>query len=195
MTAGAVLCGGRSRRFGRDKALTAVGGVPMAERVARALESAACDPVVFVGGDAAALAALGRVTVADRWPGQGPLGGMLSAFDALDDDLVVAACDLPHLDAVSVRTLLQAAGGAAGRRPPDAAVARTDRLEPMLAWWSRRAEPVVRRRFADGARAVHDVLAELHAVEIRVPGTALLNVNRPEDLPTGGSGRREVPPG
>ena len=47
---GAVLCGGRSARFGRDKALVHIDGQPMAEQVARVVESAGCSPVVFVGG-------------------------------------------------------------------------------------------------------------------------------------------------
>ena len=51
MTAGAVLCGGASRRMGTDKAFVEVGGQPMAERVAAALEEAGCAPVVFVGGE------------------------------------------------------------------------------------------------------------------------------------------------
>ena len=41
--AGAVLCGGRSRRMGRDKALIEIGGVPLAMRVASAVRDAGID--------------------------------------------------------------------------------------------------------------------------------------------------------
>ena len=61
---GAVLCGGASRRMGRDKALIAVDGVLMAERVAQALTVGGCGEVVFVGGNAEALAVAGRWVLA-----------------------------------------------------------------------------------------------------------------------------------
>ena len=44
---GAVLAGGQSRRFGRDKIAVEVEGVPMVLRAVRALE-ALCDDVVLV---------------------------------------------------------------------------------------------------------------------------------------------------
>ena len=73
--AGAVLTGGRSSRMGRDKATLPVDGVPMAARVADALRRAGAEPVLAVGGDQAALEALGLTWVADRHPGEGPSGG------------------------------------------------------------------------------------------------------------------------
>ena len=92
-TGGAVLCGGRSERFGRDKAMIDVGGRPLAEQVARVLESAGCQPVLFVGGNGDGLAsATGREFVADAWPGEGPLGGVIDAlhwFRSRDVDGIV----------------------------------------------------------------------------------------------------------
>lgn len=191
MTAGAVLCGGRSRRMGTDKALVPVAGVPMAARVAAALEGAGCAPVVLVGGDAAGLAALGRRWIGDHWPGEGPLGGVLSVLADLDADVVVAACDLPDLDAAAVAALL-----AVARRSPEAdvVVAVTGRLEPMLAWWPARTRPQLERAWAGGVRAVHDAIAALRAERVTLPARALRNVNRPSDLaqpPPPGPGRAE----
>ena len=44
---GAVLAGGESRRFGRDKAATEIEGVPMVLRASHAL-AAVCDDVVSI---------------------------------------------------------------------------------------------------------------------------------------------------
>jgi molybdopterin-guanine dinucleotide biosynthesis protein A len=72
---GAVLAGGQSRRFGSDKALAELGGVPLIERAVVALAQW-CDEVVIVGGNRP-----GHPALAD-WPtpGLGPLGGMAAAL-------------------------------------------------------------------------------------------------------------------
>ena len=44
---GAVLAGGESRRYGRDKAMELVAGVPMLHRAIRALEPVTDDVVVI----------------------------------------------------------------------------------------------------------------------------------------------------
>jgi len=97
---GAVLCGGRSSRMGRDKALLVVEGETMVARVVRALAQAGARRIVAVGGDLpgirAALAEGPAVAlVADKTPDEGPLGGVLTALGSLDAPIVlVLACDL-----------------------------------------------------------------------------------------------------
>ena len=173
-----MLCGGRSERFGRDKAMIDVGGRPLAEHVASVLEFAGCQPVVLVGGDRARLtAATGRTFVADTWPGEGPLGGVIDAlrwFRRRDvDSVVVAACDLPKLTEAAVRAVV-AAGGAA--------VAFADRLHPALACWPVSAADEVEATFTSGVRSLHEALATLGATRVAVDELDLHNVNRPSDL-------------
>jgi molybdopterin-guanine dinucleotide biosynthesis protein A len=72
---GAVLCGGASRRMGRDKALLPLDGLPLAVRVAQALGEAGAAEVVAVGGDRDGLASWDLPAVPDRWPGEGRAGG------------------------------------------------------------------------------------------------------------------------
>lgn len=172
---GAVLVGGASRRMGRDKALVEVEGVPMASRVAAALDAAGAREVVLIGGTDRRLS---RRHVADAHPGEGPLGGVLTALAASDADLVVVtACDLPWLDAGTVRALLEGLGAA------DVAFARTDRREPLCAVWRRSsAAPALARAFDTGERAIHRAVGGLRVVDIEVGLRALTNVNTPDDL-------------
>lgn len=179
MTAGAVLCGGTSRRMGTDKALVEVDGVPMAVRVADALEGGGCRPVAFVGGDVALLDRFGRTTVPDDWPGAGPLGGVLTALRATEDDVVAAACDLPFVDVGSVRALIDAGAGF------DVAVARTTRLQPALAWWSQGALERVLELWRGGTRSLLEAIAALSSVEVEVDASVVRNINTPADLAGG----------
>ncbi len=175
--------------MGTDKSVIEIGGTVMAERVAAVLEAAGCQPVVFVGGDERALAATGRAYVADRWPGEGPVGGVLSAFHAMaaieppPDAVVVCACDLPDLTPDAVRAVVD--DGQPGRPDvpgPDVRVADSGRLEPMLACWSSSAAGRIEGFFADGHRAMHEIILLLDRVTVPVDPSALRNVNRPADL-------------
>ena len=164
--------------MGTDKALIEIDGVPMAERVARVLEAAGCNPVVFVGGDQA-LAELGRRQVPDRWPGDGPLGGVVTALDALQDTdaVLVAACDLPDLTVDAVHVVIGVDPERAGIR-----VADTGRLQPTLALWPTRLRTQLESSLRGGRRALHSAIEAWAGVHVPVDVAALRNVNRPTDL-------------
>ena len=183
MPVGAVLCGGRSSRMGRDKALLSFDGVPMARRVADVLVGAGCEPVTAVGGDADGLALVGLHHVADGWPGEGPVGGVLTALERWPDAdaVVVVACDLPRLGVPTIRALLDALGAA-----PDAlaAVAVTDRDEPLCVAWRPAASTVLRAALDSGERRLHRVLATAPCARVSVDLQDLANVNTPSDLGT-----------
>ena len=174
---GAVLAGGASRRMGRDKALVEVDGVPMAGRVAAALRDAGAAEVLAVGGDAEALARLGLTPVADRWPGEGPLGGIVTALHAAAHDVVaVLACDLPFVTGEAITAIVDALGDA----DADAAVA-----DVLLAVYRRSAclAPLEAALLA-GERAPRHAFDGLDVVRVTLPDPSwAANVNRPEDLP------------
>src|SRR5580698_5272190 len=80
---GFVLAGGGSRRFGRDKALVEFDGEPLIARLCRTLQAATIDPVRIIG-NAAKYSHIGVECIADRWPGEGPLGGIITALEKSD---------------------------------------------------------------------------------------------------------------
>ena len=174
---GAVLCGGASRRMGVDKTLLVVDGVAMARRVADALLLAGCSPVVAVGGDSRELRSLGLEHVDDDFPGEGPLGGILTAL-AHGGPAAVVACDLPHIEAATVTTLIDALG------VHDAAIAYTDRAQPLCAVWSPMAAAPLRAQFMAGERAVHRAITALDIIWVKVPPGDVRNINTPDDLRT-----------
>ena len=167
--------------MGRDKATMPVDGVAMARRVADALIAAGCDPVVAIGGDVERLAVLGMLVEPDRWPGEGPLGAIVAALTAATGPVLVAACDLPWLDASTVIALIDAA---VAHPDVDVVHASSPRVEPLCAVWFPSARPVLAAAFAAGERAVHRAMAPLAAHACLVDAAAVANINRPEDLPS-----------
>lgn len=186
-----MLTGGASTRMGRDKALLEVDGRPLALTVASTLRAAGAGRVVAVGGDAAGISALGIEVVPDEHPGEGPLGGLLTAFAAARTEVVVVlACDLPGIDEHTVRVVVGALLAdphlAAAWPAPEAhgAPGAAD-VEHVLhgAWRVPVAHEVLTAAFDAGERSVRRAAAGLsrrlmHGIE---PAT-LRNANRPEDL-------------
>jgi len=169
--------------MGRDKALVEVGGRALATIAADALAGAGASEVLAVGGDRPALEALGMAVVDDAEPGEGPLGGLLTAIDAARTDVVmVLSCDLPSANAGSVGTVLDALLGA-----PGAAVAWPEsggrRHVLHAACRASLAQPALATAFAFGERSLQRATIGLpHVVVTAILSEVLHNANRPEDL-------------
>lgn len=178
LIAGAVLVGGSSRRMGRDKALIHVDGIAMVDRIGGVLASAGLAPVLAIGP--ASLAG-GLESCEDSYPGEGPLGGVLTALArtaGIASAVCVVACDTPWLDKASIARLIEVASVA----DADVVIANTDRIEPLCAIWNNASAPTLQQAFADGERAIHRVLGALSVVTVAVPSDVLRNVNTPDDL-------------
>jgi molybdenum cofactor guanylyltransferase len=190
--AAAVLCGGASRRMGRDKALLVVDGDPMVVRVAAAAHSAGATTVIVIGGDEAGLGAAlaGDDDVAfrpDRFPGEGPLGGLVTALGEVDEPVLLAlACDLLDPDPAAM------AATVAALAVPGTDVAVPDgdgRAQWLHAAWRRAAVTApLAQRFAAGERSVHRAVAQAQLTVARVPelpARALADADSPDDLRRG----------
>ena len=97
--------------MGRDKALLADGGLPLAARVAGVVAAAAgsCSIVAPAGR----YEGLGFPVLADKFPGEGPLGGILTAIANGENEWsLIAAVDMPFLNAEYLELLLAEASGA-----------------------------------------------------------------------------------
>ena len=185
---GVVLAGGRSRRFGRDKALASVGGMPLGSWSVRALEGAGL-AVGVVSADERVGKALGVPSRADLQPGLGPLGGLWTALEWArergDDGVFLLACDMPLVTEGLVRLVLDQLEGASAVAPfgPHG-------VEPLCALYRLRCAPAVEKRAASGDRSLHGVLSAVDAAPVDRsllagivdPKTCFLNVNTVADV-------------
>lgn len=185
--AGAVLAGGGSVRMGADKAFIAVGGVPMVVKAVTALREAGADPAVVVGGDGPGLLKLGLGHVPDRYPGQGPLGGIITALGALDAPLVmILSCDLIGPSPEAVAAVL---GHAAASETADVvAPVVGGRRQWLHAAWRPACLPALEAAFARGARGPSQAGPDLTVEAVPEPEggwppDAFHDADRPGDLP------------
>ncbi|MCB9916397.1 MAG: molybdenum cofactor guanylyltransferase [Planctomycetes bacterium] len=185
---GVVLCGGASRRMGRDKARLELAGASLLRRALDAV-GAACDEVLLASGDPARYAELGVAAVADEAPDAGPLAGLAAALaSARHERVLVVACDMPRVEPALLRALLDRAQEA----DLDVCWFESARgLEPLCAVYSRRCLAPMRAALRAGRLKVTGFVTE----ELRVGrlGEAELdaalaardcavNLNTPADL-------------
>ena len=159
---GYVLAGGASSRFGTDKALAELQGKSMLTRTAELL-SAVCSNVAIVAPTDKLLDSSVE-TILDGWPGEGPLGGILTALldakkkDRSDSWNLILSCDMPFLTHDWLAFLMQRALQSGG----EAVVPQSAHgLEPLCACWKTSAHETISATFDSGTRKVTEALRKL----------------------------------
>lgn len=174
-----LLAGGRSSRFGRDKACEPFGtaGEPLALRALRRLAGVAPSQVLVRAAPLPGVPPAVRV-LADPEPGAGPLPALRAAFAAVPAARwFVAPCDLPWLEARHYGRLQAELGTAA------AAFARSVRGdEPLVSVWTRRAAATLAAVPAGASMGAALRIVGAVAVAMAEDDRAFLNVNTQGDL-------------
>jgi molybdopterin-guanine dinucleotide biosynthesis protein A len=177
------LVGGRSSRMGRDKALLPFRGGALAQSVARVVCEAAGSATLI--GDPGRYSALGYAVIPDLYPGEGPLGGILTALsNSANQNLaewnLIVACDMPQLDVEMLRGLIRIASGCeADALLP---VGPAGRPEPLCALYHRRCLAAFEGIFATGIRKVTTALETVRTMRLPVAEVSCFqNVNTPEE--------------
>lgn len=165
---GAVLAGGRSSRFGGDKALARIDGKPLIAHAVEALSRYA-DDVVCCGR-----AWPGTATLADRPAGgHGPLAGLNAALGyALEHGFDAVLC--APLD---VHPLAEALPRLTGSH---CAVLRG---QWTIGRWPAALAPALDRHLARGQRSIRSWLAASGADRVDDADLDLRNINLASDLP------------
>lgn len=187
---GVILAGGGATRFGgRPKGLELVGGRRILDRVVDAFVEAFGVPPILIANDPGAAAWRPDLEVRnDLRPGDGALGGLLTAVHAGNGGpVVVAAWDMPFVPPALLRDL------AAGLADHDAVLPASDGrrgVEPLLAAYGPACAPAILRALERGDRraiAFHDavrvgILPLTRVREFGDPALIFLNVNTADDL-------------
>lgn len=180
---GLVLAGGRSTRMGRDKALLEHDGQSQLARMMALLGDHAERVFVSTSSEQRDEPERRRFDrIVDRYRGVGPLAGILSAMDEYPDaDWLTVACDLPNVDAATLRHLIDSRSP---NQPFTAFTSSHDGLpEPLCAIYRAGSATILREFVDDGIHCPRKILirSDTRLIEQLDP-SSLDNVNTPEDL-------------
>lgn len=184
---GWVFVGGKSMRFGSDKAFLPWRGRPLVLHVAETVQASAGS--VTLVGDPEKYAGLGLPVIPDPVPEFGPVGGLLAVLEATQAQWnLVTACDMPHLSEEFLRFLLaRAAESDADVVLP---LGEDNRPQPLCAVYRVTARETMQAAIERGEHKVTRAFEGLRLEKIPAPefasfnrdGNLLANLNRPEDV-------------
>jgi molybdenum cofactor guanylyltransferase len=133
----AVLIGGKSSRFGRDKVVEPLDGVMLVEKVVSLLNPLFSE-IILIGH--ARRETAGYKTVPDIMPGCGPLGGIYTALvSSKNPYCFIFAADMPNLNTGLIRYMVGL------KEKADIIIPRLSvGMEPLHAIYSSTAIPAVK---------------------------------------------------
>ena len=182
MTRGLVLAGGKSSRFGSDKALAVYEGESFLSRAARILAGLKLDLVITVR-EGASYSVPDGTLLEDCYPEKGPLGGIYTAMREFPgDDFLVLTCDMP---AVDEKTLLPLIEEYTQRPVLTLYQSLSGQAEPFPGIYPGFLLPVIFRNIFSEKLAMHELigaLVEKNMVSFQGLPQKLLNVNHHSDL-------------
>jgi molybdenum cofactor guanylyltransferase len=183
---GCILAGGRSSRFGTDKALVQWNGKTLLAQAAARLQPQVDGMIINTNSDAPEYRAQGYPVISDQTAGfEGPLAGVLAGLEWAGKNgashLATVAVDTPCFPENLVTVLLQKAG-----KKIIAAESATG-LHPTFALWPVYAETALASWLSSGqSRKMTDFLTSQSFETAMFPNSDPLdpffNVNTPEDL-------------
>jgi molybdenum cofactor guanylyltransferase len=181
---GAVLAGGRSRRFGKNKALEIFKGKRLLDHAVESLHSF-CDPVLVIANDLSIYYDVPATLIQDMILHQGPLAAIYTALLYSPHEWVfVKATDMPYLEPELPTLMFELRTGV------DVVTPTVNKMyEPLLALYNRRCLPAIAATLEGTERQVVAFYkkVKVKAVEeiqwraVDKEGRSFWNINTAED--------------
>lgn len=175
-----ILCGGNSKRMGREKALLQLKDKTFVQLIAEQLQE--IDEVLLSVGSAARELLPQYRQVIDEYPDCGPMGGLHAALTACCSDVLLAvACDLPLFHRDLTQLLCSSLQDSVDAVIP---VTTDGRIHPLCAVYRKETAAVFTQSLAAGRYRLRDALEDMQVCYVTVPQPlerCLQNINTPED--------------
>ena len=182
---GVILAGGRSSRYGANKAFVEVDGIPLIERVAEVLLSV-FEQTVIVTNSPEEYSYLSMPMRQDIIPGLGPLGGVYTGLQMISGEAgFFVACDMPFLNPGLIRYMVDI------RKGFDVVVPKiTWKMEALHALYGRKCTSHIKNLIQSGNYQVIRLfpyvgvryVQEDEIVQFDPELRSFFNINRPQEL-------------
>jgi molybdopterin-guanine dinucleotide biosynthesis protein A len=185
---GVILAGGKSRRYGTNKAFVEINGTQLIDKVASVMR-AIFKRVILITNCPREYSYLHLPAHEDLIQGLGPIGGIYTGLETIQDDAgFFIACDMPFASQDLIRYIVSVSV----KGKFDAIVPKVDwKMEPLHALYRKSCLPVLMELIASGS---YQILESFHRLNVRfIDETEIttydpqlrsfFNVNRPDELP------------
>jgi molybdopterin-guanine dinucleotide biosynthesis protein A len=156
---GIILAGGKSLRFGRNKATEKIAGMTLVERVIDHLSSITHEIILVTNEGGSQFAEFDFLeVVSDIYPAKGPLGGIYTGLSTSHTAAnIVVACDMPFLNTVLLSHMVEISPGF------DAVIPRwpNNQIEPLHGIYSCSCIPVMKKRLENDQLSISECLKEM----------------------------------
>ncbi|MDY6879050.1 MAG: molybdenum cofactor guanylyltransferase [Desulfatiglans sp.] len=183
--AAVILAGGKSSRFGRNKALEKIDGIPLIEKVIDVMGSL-FKHLMISTNTPEDYSYLNLPMHEDLIQGLGPLGGIYTALETMKQEGgFVVACDMPYLNGDLIRHMVEIRGDF------DVVVPKIDwKVEPLHCLYKKSCLPAIKRSIESGS---YQILHFFSEVSVRYVGAeelrpfdpefrSFFNINRPQEV-------------
>lgn len=175
-----ILAGGKSRRFGKDKALASFGEKSLIEHIYFLLEPL-FDEVFIISDNTEKYHCTGARVLPDLHKESGPLGGLHAALSAAEEGYVfITACDMPFISKVLITEMQKIIE----KSHPEAVVtSHKGFIEPFHAFYSTELIDKIEKRLKSSPCGLLAFLRTISPAIIETKNEqAFVNINTPEDL-------------
>jgi molybdopterin-guanine dinucleotide biosynthesis protein A len=182
---GIILAGGKSRRYGENKALVKINGIPLIKRVLGVMETL-FSSIILITNTPETYSFLNLPMFEDKIKGLGPLGGIYTGLDVISEKAgFFVACDMPFLNPDLIRYQVTA------RQGYDVVVPTfSGKFEALHALYTQNCLPEIGRMIYAG---VYQTIRLFRSVSVRYVEEGEIrrfdpelksfsNINKPEEL-------------
>lgn len=182
---GVILAGGKSLRYGKDKAFESINGIPLIEKVIEVMKGIFYE-VILITNSSNRYSHLGLKTYEDIIKDIGPIGGIFTGLVRMKNKAgFFVACDMPFLNSQLIRYMVKEKGGF------DVVIPRIDGyIEPLHAIYTKKCISFIKDSISSKRLSVREFFDKVSVRYVEKEEIlrwdpklrSFININRPEDL-------------